>query len=371
MRSHLVLAVALSLIVTGCINSIATKFQDNQCVRNCNGEGSPVLFEQPVLQTLQMFVGETSLLFVMLWQKYGAKRDGYESVSGSDNSNKVKLTTRRSYALSLPAICDICGTTLMNLALTMIPVSIYQMTRGVLILFVALFSIVFLKHKISRFEWLSLFIVVFGVFLVGYSGQTGVTIDVSLITGILLIVLAQVCTASQFVIEEHIMSKWIVTPSTLVAYEGMYGAGITLGAMCLASITVVRGRPDSSFNIVSSLHDMFANSSVLYSSIIIMTSIACFNFFGITLTNSMNATVRSTIDTCRTLLVWLVSLSLGWESFKFIQFVGFAMLVLGTLLFNGAITVDKNKLPKWLAKDYPDDQDHRIINVVDEEVERF
>ncbi|CAH01246.1 uncharacterized protein KLLA0_C04433g [Kluyveromyces lactis] len=367
MRKELVIVTALSLIVTGCINSIATKYQDNQCVRDCDSI-SPVLFEQPVLQTLQMFIGEISLMFVMFWQKYNS-RNGYEAVPSAESLNKTKLPSRQSYALALPAICDICGTTLMNLALTMIPVSIYQMTRGVLILFVALFSVFFLKHKISRFEWLSLFIVVFGVFLVGYSGNVGVTVDVSLVTGVLLIVLAQVCTATQFVLEEHIMSKWIIPPSTLVAFEGIYGASITLLTMLIASVTFAQNKQNSSFNIVYSLQDMFVNPRVLYSSIIIMISIACFNFFGITLTNSMNATVRSTIDTCRTLLVWLVSLSLGWESFKLTQFNGFVLLVLGTLLFNGAITIDKKRLPQWLTKDYPGDD--RIINVIDEEVERF
>ncbi|CDO92853.1 unnamed protein product [Kluyveromyces dobzhanskii CBS 2104] len=315
-----------------------------------------------------MFIGETSLWFVVLWQRYSS-RNGYEAVPSAASLTKKNLTSRQSYVLSLPAICDISGTTLMNLALIMTPVSIYQMIRGVLILFVALFSVFFLKQRISRFEWLSLFIVVFGVFLVGYSGNSGVTINVSLVTGVLLIILGQVCTATQFVVEEHIMSKWDIAPSKLVAYEGIYGSSITLLSMVVATLTFARNEESSNFNIVYSLQDMFVNPKVLYSSMIIMASIACFNFFGITLTNSMNATVRSTIDTCRTLLVWLVSLSLGWESFKFLQFTGFALLVLGTLLFNGAITIDKKKLPQWLAEDYPGDD--RIINVVDEEVERF
>lgn len=62
-----------------------------------------------------------------------------------------------------------------------------------------------------------------------------------------------------------------------------------------------------------------------------------FNFFGLSVTRTVSATSRSTIDTCRTLFIWLVSLSLGWESFKWLQVVGFGLLVYGTFLFNDII----------------------------------
>lgn len=51
----------------------------------------------------------------------------------------------------------------------------------------------------------------------------------------------------------------------------------------------------------------------------------------------MSATARSTIDTCRTLFIWVVSLGLGWETFKWLQVLGFALLVYFTFLFNGIV----------------------------------
>ncbi|MBE7179751.1 MAG: hypothetical protein INR71_00835 [Terriglobus roseus] len=51
----------------------------------------------------------------------------------------------------------------------------------------------------------------------------------------------------------------------------------------------------------------------------------------------MSATARSTIDTCRTLFIWVVSLGLGWETFKWLQVLGFALLVYGTFLFNDIV----------------------------------
>jgi hypothetical protein len=62
-----------------------------------------------------------------------------------------------------------------------------------------------------------------------------------------------------------------------------------------------------------------------------------FNFFGLSVTRTVSATSRSTIDTCRTLFIWVVSLGLGWETFKWLQMLGFALLVYGTFLFNDLI----------------------------------
>lgn len=62
-----------------------------------------------------------------------------------------------------------------------------------------------------------------------------------------------------------------------------------------------------------------------------------FNFFGLSVTRTVSATARSTIDTCRTLFIWIVSLALGWETFKWLQIIGFALLVYGTFLFNDIV----------------------------------
>jgi hypothetical protein len=72
-----------------------------------------------------------------------------------------------------------------------------------------------------------------------------------------------------------------------------------------------------------------------------------FNFFGLSVTRTVSATSRSTIDTCRTLFIWLVSLALGWENFKWLQVAGFVLLVYGTFLFNDIVRPPlKALLPK-------------------------
>jgi hypothetical protein len=80
----------------------------------------------------------------------------------------------------------------------------------------------------------------------------------------------------------------------------------------------------------------------------LLTSYSGFNFFGLSVTRNVSATARSTIDTCRTLFIWIVSLFLGWESFKWLQVLGFALLVYGTFLFNGLV---RPPLNRWIVRD--------------------
>jgi hypothetical protein len=75
----------------------------------------------------------------------------------------------------------------------------------------------------------------------------------------------------------------------------------------------------------------------LYDCLRVLTLFSGFNFFGLSVTRTVSATSRSTIDTCRTLFIWIVSLGLGWETFKWLQVLGFAFLVYGTFLFNDLI----------------------------------
>lgn len=57
------------------------------------------------------------------------------------------------------------------------------------------------------------------------------------------------------------------------------------------------------------------------------------------ITKHASAAQRSTVDTCRTLIIWLFFLSLGKEKFLVGELVGFFLLVLGTLVYNEIIEI--------------------------------
>jgi drug/metabolite transporter (DMT)-like permease len=290
--------------------------------------------------------------------------------------DRTPLKGWKTILLAAPACCDIAGTTLMNVGLLFVAASIYQMTRGALVLFVGLFSVIFLKRKLYLYHWFSLFIVVLGVGIVGLAGAlfTGdknsptaeklhhshkdkadmlhllmvravaatkaVAPDVvRTIVGILLIAFAQIFTATQFVTEEWILENYALEPLRVVGWEGIFGFCVTIVAQTILHFTVGVSRKGRGgyFDAEAGYDQVLHNRLIAVSSVLIMISIGGFNFFGLSVTRSISATSRSIIDTCRTLFIWIVSLGLGWESFKWLQVLGFALLVYGTFLFNDLV----------------------------------
>jgi drug/metabolite transporter (DMT)-like permease len=348
------------MLVSGSSNSLLTKYQDLQCVANCDGPDSEKkYFEQAVFQTVQMFIAEMAC-----WGAYAILKfysnGGYQSVKDSNSVDDVDVETESAIApklkgktvflLAMPTCCDIVGTTLMNIGLLFIPVSVYQMTRGSIVLFVGCLSTVFLKHSISRLKWIGLWTVFAGVFVVGFSTVVqpdkkpvpsseaeGSSADLKALAGVLMIVAGQLFTASQFVLEEHILSKYALHSVKVVAWEGTFGTIISIGGSFIMALILGSKGKHGMFDLPNAVSEVFSSTTLVTSSVAIMISLATFNCCGLGITRSLSATSRSTVDTCRTVLIWLVSLGLGWESFRFLQLLGFAMLVYGTLIFNGVV----------------------------------
>jgi len=67
---------------------------------------------------------------------------------GTKQAEQAKqLTNINPLWLAIPATCDFCGSSLMFVALTMTPASVYQMMRGIIVVITALMSICFLGRK--------------------------------------------------------------------------------------------------------------------------------------------------------------------------------------------------------------------------------
>ena len=410
---------------------IADWSKDLQCVANCDSDDPKEIrrFSMPVIQTYvlissivdqcidlyraQMFVGEMGCWLVVfmayLYKRYVIRdapllHGGYSQVEDHDSgidSDEENEAMGRSFSsleatnpvvkslvkdadgrrelkgwrvilFALPACCDITGTTLMNVGLLFVAASIYQMTRGALVLFVGVFSVVFLKRKLYFYQWASLFVVVLGVAIVGLAGaiapnpqsqpeprsllhagllvaraaiqevktQAASSEALYTVLGVLMIAAAQIFTATQFVLEEWILEQYALEPLKVVGWEGVFGFIVTIVGMIILHLAVGRtekGR-NGYFDAKEGWREITQYKAIAVSSILIMISIGGFNFFGLSVTRSVSATARSTIDTCRTLFIWIVSLGLGWETFKWLQILGFALLVYGTFLFNDIVS---------------------------------
>jgi hypothetical protein len=288
----------------------------------------------------------------------------------ADQAEKPVLEGCKALLLWLPTLCDLTGTTLMNVGLLYTPVSLYQMTRGALVLFVGAFSVMFLHRKLYLYQWISLVTVMGGVSLVGYSGSlvkeavkesfmepivdffsasvisspevTTAPEATKVVIGIFFVLFAQIFTATQLVLEEKIMSKYSVAPLVAVGYEGLFGVISVLLLFPILSIPSIAAK-STFFDLPRGWHQMMDTPTVLWSGIATACSIALFNFFGLSVTLHVSATARSLTDTCRTLSIWIISLGLGWEKLLFpvslLQVTGFGLLVYGTFLFNDLVAI--------------------------------
>lgn len=200
----------------------------------------------------------------------------------------------------------------MNVGLLLTSASIYQMLRGSIVIFTGIASYLFLDRRLRVYEWISLVLVVGGVAIVGLSSVltpqnrpadasmldgNSSDVDLSSLLGVLLVLGAQLFTATQFVVEEKIMLRYHVTPLKAVGYEGIFGLTSVLTAMPI--LHVLFGKYNVHFDMSKGFHDFFDTPSVWQTGVAISISIAFFNWFGLSITSTISATARSIIDTCR------------------------------------------------------------------------
>jgi drug/metabolite transporter (DMT)-like permease len=163
-----------------------------------------------------MFLGELFCLLI-----YGVKRA--LNRSSADNSESMPINPA---LIAIPACFDICGSTLMFIALTMCAASVYQMMRGFIVVITALMALIFLGRKQFSYHWASLFTIVGGVAIVGYvsiMNSDAKSAGATSITGIIFLLAAQCFTGGQFVTEEKFLSGTNLDPLLVVGLEGFWG----------------------------------------------------------------------------------------------------------------------------------------------------
>ncbi len=124
------------------------------------------------------------------------------------------------------------------------------------------------------------------------------------------------------------MATYSVTPLVAVGFEGFFGLLTILIAS--PAFALLKSRSEF-FDLPRGWHQTVDNPTVIGSSFIIAISIGLYNFVGLSVTRHISATMRSIIDTCRTITIWLFSLGLGWEvlvwPWSLLQVFGFSLLV--------------------------------------------
>nr|XP_006626035.1 PREDICTED: solute carrier family 35 member F6 [Lepisosteus oculatus] len=343
------LLLAAMMLITGSINTLSAKWADTFSAQGCGGSPKHT-FSHPFLQAVGMFLGELSCLALF-----------YILVCHDRRSPEPRMNANQSFNPLLffpPAMCDMTATSIMYVALNMTSASSFQMLRGAVIIFTGLLSVAFLGRKLLASQWIGIVVTIAGLVVVGLadfvSGEKDESHKLSeVITGDLLIIMAQIIVSVQMVLEEKFVYKHDVHPLRAVGTEGFFGF-VVLSLLLIPMYFIPVGNfGDNPRQVLEDALDAFCqmgNQPLIVLAIIgNIVSIAFFNFAGISVTKEISATTRMVLDSLRTIVIWVVSLAVGWEHFHGLQVLGFIILLTGAALYNGLHKPLMARIP-WCAR---------------------
>lgn len=343
--------LAVGMLITGSINTLSTKWAN--ITESVGRDGTKGDYEHPFVQALGMFVGETLCLIAFFALNFHLKRTG--------QADKIEVANPHPFWIfSLPALCDMIGTSLMYVGLNYTAASSFQMLRGAVVIFTGIFSVIFLGRKLRPYHWLGMLLVLGGLLCVGLSNTGGDDDSKNPALGNTLVIIAQLVVATQMVVEEKLLTKYNVPALQAVGSEGIWGmVGMLLLLILFQNIPGLPGTadPDHFEDSLDALHRLGDNPIILVATLGNIFSISFFNFFGLSVTKRLSATTRMVLDSVRTLVVWGAGLALGWERFQYMKIVGFVLLLLGTCVYNKIVRVPNVML------------DHQYWSAIEEEEE--
>jgi len=354
-----VFMLASGILLFGTVNTVFAKYQNKQSFLCLNDtydcdlcpedliNDTCIDFEQPFFQAFFTFAGETICLFLFVINYAFRKWDSNKTGIPMEVS---KLKGWSYFIFIIPAGFDVVGTSMMNLGLVYTNASVYQMLRGVVVVFTGFFTVCFLKKKQYAFQWVGITLVVLGVFVVGLvsvvMNDTSIEPAKNPLLGDILVIVAQMFISMQLISEEKFLGQFNAHPLQVVGFEGVYGMGIIISLLCILQTTLGDSQPTGNIYDVKFALALFSDFlRIQIPSICFILSYCMTNFFGVWTTQTLGATARTTIEQCRTLTVWFVGLALGWESFLWPQIIGFVVLVIGAFIYNKAFRLPYFQYP--------------------------
>lgn len=373
--------LGIFMLVTGTLCTVTCKFLfvlKSEGLNMCKGEDgvetNVCTFNKPWFTVCLMKIAMSFCIVVHLISKprtakpedvkAGLQAEGRNTqlVSGdADSPTTVAVPTWGTIGrIALPSALDLTNVVLSNIGLVWVSSSIYQMTRGSVVVFSAILSVQMLKRKLDPHQYWAVSFVVMAVILVGVAGiqasGAGSSSLMEVIAGLVLILLSQVVLAFQIVVEERMMTEQGVNPIQLVGYEGLWG--LVYFVFLIPILTFTPGNSTSPLQ--ATYHEDFRDSvvqvrnstPVLLGCIAYCVFIALYNVAGQGVTKHLSAVLRSILEACRTLGVWIVDLVVfavatgtlqhvgeKWTVWSWVELAGFALLVYGTMSYKGILPV--------------------------------
>ncbi|KAF4696740.1 hypothetical protein FOZ60_015639 [Perkinsus olseni] len=293
---------------------------------------APHLFVKPGFVTtvtmLAMFTSAFVHLVSLCFQGY---RKNLQSV-------KLKILL----VVAIPALCELTGSSLQNIALVYIPASIFQILKGSVLIFSALFRRIFLRKRFTDSNWVGLCICVFGLIPVAIAHVLSKRTPGQ----------GWFMRGAQFVVEEYLLKPpHTLPPLLMVGVEGFWGSLLML-SFALPLLQHVPGYDVG--GVLENTSDtlmMLRESSVLMSLAVgLFTAFFIYKLSAALVTAQSSAVHRSFLEVTRTLSVWVLSIIMYYTSsdhhlgepltwYSIIQAFGFTVLVYGQLIYDDVLRI--------------------------------
>jgi len=267
------------------------------------------------------------------------------------------------------------GISLSYFALTLTTVSSYEMLKGSVIIFTGINSKLFLKRQMSWKKWFSMIVILIGLIIVGLADilqpdsenghgnnttfnstfnhtrfnsevdancNTNGNILSNEVIGDIMIVAAQIFMSFQFVYEEKVSSSYDIAPLQAVGWEGLYG--LIIMSILLVPLSYIdlgswifSNSPSPPWTLedpVDGFIQLGNNGLLLFLFCFYVVLVAFYMYGSIAVTKEFNATTRMVLESTRSVIVWVVSVCVGWQHFQYLQLIGFCVMTIGIFLYN-------------------------------------
>jgi hypothetical protein len=309
---------------------------------------------KPYLQTLMHCCGLSLCGVLMLLRRVvGDRRPWVEHRS-------KRVVTMQTFIL---AGIEVTGTWLQYVALLFMPVSMWLMLRGSVLVFAPAIRHLVLGKSMSCEKFRSLLIIALGLIFVGIAvelqlyeteGEHSSYVErVGRRDGIAMLVAAQLLQAIKTVWEEDLLQRVEVDPIFLVVLEGLCGiTWLAVGAWPVLQVEDAKMRLSESFQQDYDLltgNDRFLKLAIAY-----VFSIVVLNVAAVILVKLTTATTCLVVDVARTVLVWLSAVLLyqvgetdageqvGWWTVP--EVLGFVLILAGAWSYSRPAPLQRDVL---------------------------
>lgn len=371
----------LGMVMFGCLNTETTKMQFTMESRGIDGQLKP--FHKPWQAVFTMFL---AMDVVLIYHWLASRRtktlvdtDAFASGQALLGTEEEQLTgCRRFLTVGWPALFDLLGTGFGMVGFVFLPASINQMLRGSTIVFSAFMAVMFLKRRMVSYNWLGIALCVMGIALVGVSNvlQASARAAVAeaavpaggasmVVFGMCMNLLGQVFASGQIVMEEKMLKDMKMPAMQVVGYEGVWGTILMICVVFPLNYLLPGSDNGSNENAYDTWLMLCNNHTLVLLICMYICSCSTYNIAGMLVTSSLSAVHRTMLEASRTLVIWAINLfvhyfidassGLGeaWTPYSYIQLAGFAVVILGQLVYGGLLRVpclryDVAKLPVLL-----------------------